>query len=161
VYDANMGQKPMPAPEVGIFLAEANDAAAIAEIHLSARLQAMPYLRRPFTDAEVRLWFAGVVGLPANAWWIARNDTGIVGYLRLEGDILDHLYIEPEWQRRGVGTKLLAKAKSLSPHRLALFVFQRNINAQAFYAAHGFNVVGYTDGDNQEHEPDMQYVWMP
>jgi hypothetical protein len=49
------------------------DAAAIAEIHLTARREAMPYLYRPHTDDEMRDYFARVVGDRPSAWWIARG----------------------------------------------------------------------------------------
>jgi hypothetical protein len=47
----------------------------------------------------------------------------------------------------------------LSPHRLELRAFKRNTDAQAFYEAHGFHIVGGTDGQNNEKEPDVLYVW--
>ena len=39
--------------------------------------------------------------------------------------------------------------------------FQRNSNARAFYEAQGFRAVGYTDGRNEENEPDVKYEWKP
>jgi GNAT superfamily N-acetyltransferase len=79
----------------------------------------------------------------------------------IDGEDLDHLYVRPGWQRRGGGLSLLTKAKALSPRRLELRTFQRNINARAFYEAQGFCAVAYTDGQNEENEPDVQYEWGP
>jgi GNAT superfamily N-acetyltransferase len=79
----------------------------------------------------------------------------------IDGEDLDHLYVRPGWQRRGVGFSLLTKAKALSPRRLELRTFQRKINARAFYEAQGFCAVAYTDGQNEENEPDVQYEWGP
>jgi GNAT superfamily N-acetyltransferase len=130
---------------VVVALAEAADSAAIADIHLSARRAAMPHLRRAFTDAQTRDWFSRVVGIRPHTWWLARVDRVVVGYC----------------QGRGIGTMLLNKAKSLSPHRLALSTFEINTKARAFYEARGFEAVGFTDGQNEEMEPDVQYVWLP
>ena len=47
------------------------DAPAIAEIHLTARREAMPYLHRPHTDDDERAYFARVVGDRPSAWWVA------------------------------------------------------------------------------------------
>jgi RimJ/RimL family protein N-acetyltransferase len=51
--------------------------------------------------------------------------------------------------------------KTLSPNRLTLSTFQRNAKARAFNEAHGFRPVGFTDGDNDANEPDVQYEWTP
>lgn len=82
-----------------------------------------------------------------------------MGYMLAVDDELGHLYVRPDWQRRSVGLALLNKAKSLSPTRLALWTFQRNTNARAFYEAQQFRIAGCTDGENEEHEPDVRYVW--
>lgn len=136
------------------------DALAIAEIHLVARRHAMPYLHRPHTDDETRDYFAHAVGDRPAAWWVAKADDQLVGYMVIHGENLDHLYVRPGWQRRGVGFALLQKAKELSPQRIELWTFQRNSNARAFYESQGFQPVGYTDGRNEENEPDVNYEWM-
>ena len=115
--------------------AEPGDAPEIAEIHLTARREAMPYLHLAHTDAETRGYFARVVADRPSAWWIARFEDEIVGYMLVDGEHLDHLYVRSGWQRRGVGVSLLTQAKALSPRRLELSIFQRNSNARAFYKA--------------------------
>jgi len=137
------------------------DAGKIAEVHLAARNAAMPYLRRPFTDAETRDWFARVVCNPPGAWWIARYSGSVAGYMLLEGQGLEHLYVHPVWQGRGIGAALLNHAKASSERRIVLWTFQRNARARQFYEAHGFRAVACTAGDNQEGEPDIQYAWSP
>ena len=139
--------------------AKAEDAAELADIHLSARREAMPYLNSPYTEDETRAWFAGAVGQPAGAWWVAECDERIAAYMSIFGEHLDHLYVRPGLQRRHLGLKLLNKAKTLCSGRLELRVFQRNINARAFYESQGFRIAGFTDGENDENEPDVKYVW--
>jgi len=146
---------------IDIVEAKPEDAAAIAEIHIAARREAMPYLHLAHSYDSTRAWFAKMVGDRPGCWWVARCERQVVGYMLVVGDELDHLYILPDWQRRSVGLALLNKAKLLSPVRLALWTFQRNANARAFYEAHGFWAAGCTDGDNEEHEPDVRYVWDP
>ena len=144
---------------IDIVEAKPADAAAIAEIHLTARRDAMPYLHLAHSDDSTRAWFAKVVSDRPLCWWVARCEGQILGYMRVVGDELDHLYVLPNWQRRSVGLALLNRAKLQSPARLALWTFQRNTNARAFYEAQGFRIAGYTDGENEEHESDVRYEW--
>src|SRR5215469_11173907 len=102
---------------------------AVVEIHLVSRRHAMPYLNRPHTDEETRNYFARVVGDRPAAWWVATAADEVVGYMLIDGENLDHLYVRAGWQRRGIGLSLLTKAKDLSPLRLELWTFQRNRNA--------------------------------
>jgi GNAT superfamily N-acetyltransferase len=82
-----------------------------------------------------------------------------VGYLMIDGEDLDHLYVDPRHQGRGAGGTLLAKAKELSRERIVLRTFQQNAMARSFYEKRGFIVGETTDGRNEENEPDVQYVW--
>ncbi len=134
------------------------DAPAIADIHLAARQAAMPYLARPHTDDKTRAWFAGCVGDRPAVWWVARHGGRVVGYMRIDGEDLDHLYVHPDSQGLSVGSALLRKALSLSTRRVGLVTFQRNTRARAFYERHGFRAIRYTDGENEEREPDVHYV---
>ena len=134
-------------------------APAIAEIHLTARREAVPYLNSPHT--EIRAYFGHSVGNRPSAWWVAWLEEQIVGYMLIDGENLDHLYVRPEWQRHGIGLSLLNKAKQLSPHRRELWSLQRNFNARGFYEAQGFRAVASTDGRNEENEPDVKYEWRP
>jgi GNAT superfamily N-acetyltransferase len=139
--------------------AKSCNASDIADIHQTARLDAIPGLHQPHTAEETRQWFARAVAHRAGAWWVALIRDEIVGYLLIDGENLDHLYVRPSRQRCGVGSALLNHARSLSPQRLELWTFQRNANARAFYEAHGFRAVDFTDGRNEENEPDVKYVW--
>jgi ribosomal protein S18 acetylase RimI-like enzyme len=141
--------------------AEPADAPAIVEIHLTARRRAMPYLALAHTDEETRKYFAGAVGDRARAWWVMRCQGQVVGYMLIDGEELEQLYVSPRWQGRGFGSALLDKAKALSPARLLLWTFQRNEKARAFYEARGFRGIAQTDGENEEKEPDVRYEWRP
>ena len=61
----------------------------------------------------------------------------IVGLLTLSGDALDHLFVHVDYQRAGIGKKLLDEAKARSPQGLTLYTFQRNTGAQQFYLSQG------------------------
>jgi ribosomal protein S18 acetylase RimI-like enzyme len=139
--------------------ASIDDAVNVAELFLTTRRDAMPYLPTLYTDDQIRQWIAKVVFVKC-AVWVAETQGQIAGFMALVGDRLEHLYILPSYQRQGIGSQLLGKAKQLSPQRLELYVFQKNTPARSFYQAHGFAEVESGDGSgNEEQEPDVRCVW--
>ncbi|MFG2140412.1 GNAT family N-acetyltransferase [Streptomyces sp. NPDC048650] len=138
------------------------DAPAIAAVHQASRSATMPYLppqRR--THAEVTHWIREVV-LPQCATVVAARGPEILGYAAVDRDLLDHLYLRPDVRRAGIGTRLLAEARRLSPGGLTLHVFRLNTEARAFYAHHGFTVVATGDGSgNMENLPELTLRWTP
>lgn len=146
-------------PAITIEPASPRDAGEIAALYLASRAEALPYLRRVHSDNEVRGWITHV-RLASGETWVAREAGRILGFLSLDGEDLDQLYLLPGAFRRGIGSLLLAKAKERSPERLHLFTFQRNTAARAFYERHGFRLIDLNDGDrNEEDEPDALYEW--
>lgn len=136
------------------------DAAVIAALFLASRREALPYLPEVHPDAETYDWIERVV-LTQGEVWVAVGDGRVVGFMAVVGDHLDHLYLLPGYGRRGIGGRLLAKAKELSPDRLELWAFQRNAPARAFYEARGFVAVEFGDGSgNEEGTPDVRYEWV-
>ena len=69
---------------------------------------------------KFEVWVAAEAGLP-------------VALMALGPGELDQLYVDPEHQRRGVGSALLDHAKQQSPAGLRLFTHQRNERARRFY----------------------------
>ncbi|MFC0551570.1 GNAT family N-acetyltransferase [Planotetraspora thailandica] len=136
----------------------AADAAGIAEVFLAARGK-MTYLPELHTDEETRAWISQVM-VPDHEMWVATANGEIVGFAALSMDGLEHLYISPPEQGRGVGSELLSMAKRQRPEGLRLYVFQPNAGARRFYERHGFTAVEFGDGSgNEEGVPDALYAW--
>ena len=137
------------------------DARSVAEVWLRSRHASVPSIPAPVhTDDEVPGYFASVV-LPQQEVWVAEMDDAVVAVLSLDGAWVDHLYVDPAWTGRGVGARLLTRAKAQRPDGLDLWTFQSNTGARRFYERHGFVAVAETDGDNEEGEPDVRYRWTP
>jgi GNAT superfamily N-acetyltransferase len=144
---------------ISLVAATADDVAEITGLYLAARSDALPYLPRLHTDEQVQDWIIDTITRRCRVW-VARHDDQVLGFLALDGDELDQLYLRPGHYRQGVGSRLLALAKRESPGRLRLYTFQRNTRARAFYEAHGFRIVELNGGSrNEEREPDVQYEW--
>ena len=137
------------------------DAQAIADAHIEARRESLPGLPELHSREEAIAYFGGQVLLHEEVL-VAEMSGQVVGFIALEGDHVDHLYIAPACQRRGIGGRLLAMAKGLRPQGLTLVTFQRNARARQFYEARGFVAVEFGDGSgNEEGEPDVCYRWLP
>ncbi|MEW2525083.1 GNAT family N-acetyltransferase [Streptomyces sp. NPDC047071] len=140
--------------------ATAGDGAAVAEVYLRSYDTALPDVRRPHTDDEVREYIRHVV-LPRGTTWVAQAAGAVVGMMVLDGEQLGQLYLDPAWRGCGIGDRFVALAKERSPDGLTLWTFQVNAPARRFYERHGFTATRWTDGDNEEGEPDVRYDWRP
>ncbi len=94
--------------------ARSDDVEAIADVHLDSRREAMPWLPVLHSREEAIAYFAGRV-LAHEEVLVAEVNERVVGFMALEGNHVDHLYIAPSYQGQGIGDKLLATAKQLRP----------------------------------------------
>lgn len=133
------------------------DTDPIADVFLRARA-AMTFLPRTHTDEQTRNWLAEVV--VHQRVHVATVAGTVVGFAAAEECWLHHLYVDPAWQGRGIGTALLRTACDGSD-RVQLWVFQANDGARRFYERHGFTLGELTEGDaNEERQPDARYEWV-
>ncbi|NBM19509.1 GNAT family N-acetyltransferase [Streptomyces sp. GC420] len=148
-------------PDLVVRRAAGPDAPAVADVWLRSFTAALPGVRRAHSDGEVRAWFREVV-VPTRETWVAAVDGSVVGMMVLDHAEIDQLYLDPAWQGRGIGDRLVRLAKERRPAGLTLWTFQVNGRARRFYERHGFVAVEHTDGSrNEEREPDVCYVWSP
>ncbi|WP_227394470.1 GNAT family N-acetyltransferase [Jeotgalibacillus aurantiacus] len=80
---------------------------------------------------------------------------GIIAYNKNE---ISQLYIHQDHQGKGIGEKLLNRAKNNSSGELSLYTFEINTKAQEFYHKHGFEVIERSS-DNEENLPDLLLKW--
>jgi len=141
--------------------AREEDGVAIAQVHIDARASAMPWLPVVHTFEETVQFFRDFV-IPNQQVLVAENEAGVVGFIAMEGEWVEHLYIAPAHQGIGIGNALLKRAKELRPEGLMLWTFERNHRARGFYERRGFVAVEFTDGSrNEERMPDVRYEWKP
>jgi GNAT superfamily N-acetyltransferase len=137
--------------------AGADDLPAIGRVFLAARDE-MTYL--PRVPDEDRPRIGTLITRDRDELWVAEQDGEVTGFTALRDDELAHLYVDPAWQGRGLGTELFDQAKRERPNGFRFWVFQKNDGARRFYERHGCRMVKLTDGaDNMEHEPDALYEW--
>jgi len=89
-------------------------------------------------DAGVRFWgcFAG------------HELVGVMGIQDVDDvTLIRHAYVLPAWQRRGVGSRLLAHLTGLSDRRLLVGTWAAATWAVCFYERHGFALVSREEKD--------------
>ena len=140
--------------------AEQADYVAATEVLLRSRHASVPAIP-PLVhlDEAAKKHFVETV-MPSAEVSVVETNGAVSGVLVLNGNWIEHLYIDPGWTNHGFGTALIEQAKVECPEVLELWTFESNRGAQRFYERHGFRTVGGTDGDNEEGEPDIHYRWV-
>ncbi|MDD2967349.1 MAG: GNAT family N-acetyltransferase [Desulfovibrionaceae bacterium] len=118
----------------------AHDTDALVGIWLRASLQAHSFIPAHYWQeqaARVRTYF-----LPQsqNIAFVDDASGQIVGFFSLVGEYLAALFVEPAWQGKGIGSRLLHLALQMQPQAY-LTVYAANSKAVAWYSKHGFSRV--------------------
>lgn len=143
--------------------AESGDAPAIAEIYLRSFTYAYRngLVRMAHDPVDVRAWIAQEL-CSSSRVNVAVSAGFVVGYIATKPGWIEHLYVDPAWIGKGIGSALLVGAQNEQrvAHQgdLSLWTFQENLRAQSFYERHGFVANKRTEGDNEERQPDVRYT---
>lgn len=136
---------------------------SVVDLWYSTWHATFPDLRHHEPKDEWRRRFETEIAVEERVY-IAEVDGRIAGFLAVKDrgggqGYLHEIFVAPEFQRRGVGSTLMGLAKALAPAGLRLHTLQRNTQAAAFYARHGFTVV--STGVGRVGLPNAQYGWTP
>lgn len=94
-------------------------------------------------DAFVAEW------LPTADLWLVDDESGRpVGFLAMDGNLIDALFVDPAVHGRGFGTALLKHALKLAPNAI-VDASEQATNALPFYLARGFVPTGRSETDPQ------------
>ena len=97
--------------------------------------------------------------LKQNRVVVVEGEGRVIAFLAMRDAFIDHLYVDPEFQNRGVGKAMLDHARQLSPEHLWLYTLQINMDARAFYERNGFTAEKFGISPPPESEPDVEYHW--
>lgn len=131
---------------------------AAARLHRRAGALIPGYDTSLHSEAEFGVFYRDKVMVEGPVWGAFEGDR-LRGHLALLPGWIDHLYVDPDFQGRGVGGALVRLAQG-EQDELRLYTFQANVRARALYERHGFTVEELTDGQrNEEKAPDVTYHW--
>ena len=130
----------------------------LVEVFVEARRACLQFLIDLHNADEDRTFLRTVV-FPSNQVYVAEAGAAVAGFIAFADGWVNHLYVGPRFQGRGVGTRLLSIAQQSGPS-LQLWVFEENTPAIRFYEARGFRAVERTDGSGCEAKrPDVRMKW--
>ena len=116
------------------------DLDGISRVHWRACRVAYRFMSWSYSEDVVRRWYAGML----EEWdWgqVVCAQNLIVAYLAASGAHIDQLFVDPDHQRAGLGSALLAAMLERRLRPATLHVFAENGRARAFYERFGFRQV--------------------
>lgn len=124
--------------------ARAEDLIRIAEIEIfNYRLNFYPIFRSDAyyfgekTVPHLTAFYANEPGVIENT--VVYDDGVVKGFIRVNGDEIEKLFVEPILQNRGIGDALFRYAAEMLGGR-RLWVLEKNPRAIRFYKRHGFHL---------------------
>jgi putative acetyltransferase len=126
-----------------------DDLEAVLDVWYRASLIAHSFLSEEFLEAEQHQ--IAEEFLPVSETTVAEADGRVVGFLSLIGTEVGGIFVDPEYQGRGIGRTLMDDARRARTH-LELGVFEDNLLGRRFYDAYGFLQV-----DRQIHAESGHY----
>lgn len=118
-----------------------DDIMAISRVHRRACLIAYRFMNWSHSEDEVCAWYSDKFA----SWdWglVAEESTKVTGFIATSGAFIDQLFVDPDHQRRGIGTSLLTTALQMLTPPVTLTVFKENAPARRLYERHGFRESG-------------------
>jgi putative acetyltransferase len=135
---------------VQIRLARPDDASELLDIWLRSVRATHGFLTATdisFLQPRVRDYVASDA---SELYVVCTNAGEVAGFMGLSGNEIEALFLAPEHLRRGLGTRLIAEARSLRPGaELTVDVNEQNTGARRFYESTGFVVEGRSELDGQ------------
>ena len=135
-----------PPPAVAIRTFEPGDAAAVSALLATTmrRSNAGDYAPERLEPLIAYFTPAKLVQLAAERTCLVADDGGrVVGTGALDGPALATFFVHPDWQGRGVGTRLLAALEDAARAAgLTRLVVDASVTGAPFYARHGYARTG-------------------
>lgn len=130
------------------------DINSVAEIWLDTNRKAHAFIPASYWE---RNFTAVKEMLPQAEVYVYENDKGIQGFLGLNGEYIEGIFVSEQAQSHGIGKLLLNHAKDRKS-ALRLNVYQKNMRAIRFYQREGFQI--QRKGlDAATGEKDYEMLW--
>lgn len=134
---------------------QASDLDRVLEIWLASNTQAHDFIPRAYWEGQLEAVRALLPQADITVWQAESGE--VQGFIGLNGDFIEGLFVWPAAQGRGIGRALLDRARE-GRARLTLHVYQKNTRAAAFYTRAGFSAM--EEGlDDATGEAELTMAW--
>ena len=133
-----------------------DDINKVADIWLDTNIKAhnfipAEYWKSNFKSVKEALLLAEV--------YVYEYDTGIQGFIGLNDEYVEGIFVSGEMQSQGIGARLLNYIKN-NRDKLSLSVYQKNSRAISFYQREGFEIQCEAL-DEATGEKEYVMIWQP
>ena len=133
---------------------ENNDINTVMKIWKNENIKAHKFISEEYWKSNYN--FVKEV-LPNAEIYVYINKGKIVGFIGLNDNYIEGIFVDTNNQSRGIGTYLLNKVKE-NKDNLTLKVYKKNINAISFYKKNGF-VITNENIDENTNEIEYTMIW--
>ena len=95
--------------------------------------------------------------LPSAEIYVYIDKNTIEGFIGINNNYIEGIFIKEINQNKGIGTALLEKVKQLKP-KLILNVYEKNKKAIKFYEKNGFKIIK-ENTDKEKNEKEYTMIW--
>lgn len=95
--------------------------------------------------------------LPNSEIYVYIENDKIEGFIGINEDYIEGIFVNSNYQNKGIGTALLNKAKE-EKEELTLNVYEKNRKAIKFYEKNGFKIVKEAV-DKETNEKEFRMIW--
>ena len=128
----------------------------VADIWLDTNIKAHSFIPAQYWKSNFNL--VKELLLQATVY-VYEDDQGIQGFIGLNDEYIEGIFVSDEAQSQGIGKNLLNCAKE-KRNKLLLNVYQKNTKAIFFYQREGFEIQ-CSGLDESTGEKDYAMVWQP
>lgn len=110
----------------------------VINIWLDASIKAHSFINEEFWRSKAKEMRE--IYIPSGETYVFEEEHIVKGFMSLKKDTLAAIFVSPNEQRKGIGKKLILKAKQLRKN-LNLTVYKENTDSVEFYKKSGFKII--------------------
>ena len=131
-----------------------DDINKVADIWLDTNIKAHYFIPAQYWESNLALVKEQLLQATV---YVYEDNRGIQGFIGLNGEHIEGIFVSDEMQSQGIGKILLNYAKN-KRNKLLLNVYQKNTRAISFYQREGFEIQ-HSGVDEATKEKDYVMAW--